>query len=268
MSILEEIVNHKKMEVADSLNHQSAAQLEAQAEGITVQNDFKEALRAPSNSGVRLIAEIKHKSPSRGNLNLDFNPQLLAKIYAENGASAISVLTDKKYFGGSLDILKSVKAMNLGVPLLRKDFIFDRYQILEARAAGASAVLLIVAILDHHQLEDLIFECQQLSLTPLVEVHDESELELALSADAEVIGINNRNLHDFSVNLETSLRLAELCPPETIKVAESGINSVEDLQKLAAAKIDAVLVGEALVTALDIASKVRSLTNMTQEYEN
>jgi indole-3-glycerol phosphate synthase len=264
MSILEEIVKHKKLEVADSLNRQSAAQLKALAEGITVQNNFKEALRAPSNSGIRLIAEIKHKSPSRGILNSDFNPQVLAKIYVENGASAISVLTDKKYFGGSLDILKSVKAMNLGVPLLRKDFIFDRYQLLETRAAGASAVLLIVAILDRQQLQDLIIECQQLSLTPLVEVHDESELELALSADAEVIGINNRNLHDFSVNLETSLRLAELCPPETIKVAESGINTVEDLQKLAAANIDAVLIGEALVTAQDTASKVRSLTEMTR----
>jgi indole-3-glycerol phosphate synthase len=263
MSILGEILNHKKIEVADSLMRQSAAQLEAQAERITVQNDFKEALRGPSNSGLHLIAEIKHKSPSRGILNSDFNPQVLAKIYVENGASAISVLTDKKYFGGSLDILKSIQAMNLGVPLLRKDFIFDRYQLLEARAAGASAVLLIVAILDNQQLQDLIIECQQLSLTPLVEVHDESELELALEANAEVIGINNRNLHDFSVKLETSLRLAEICPPEIIKVAESGIKSIEDLQKLAASKIDAVLVGEALVTAPDIASKVRSLTKMT-----
>jgi indole-3-glycerol phosphate synthase len=207
-----------------------------------------------------LIAEIKHKSPSRGVLKKDFKPLTLAETYAENGAAAISVLTDEIYFGGSLEILKTIHAKALGLPLLRKDFIFERYQLLEARAAGASAVLLIAAMLEDRQLVDLIAESRALSLTPFVEVHNESELERALNADALVIGINNRDLHDFSVNLETSLKLARLCPPEIVIVAESGINSTEDIQRLSEANVDAVLVGEALVTAADIASKVRSLS--------
>jgi indole-3-glycerol phosphate synthase len=158
-----------------------------------------------------------------------------------------------------LEILNTLHAQALGVPLLRKDFIFDQYQLLEARAAGASAVLLIVAMLEGSQLAALISESQKLGLTPLVEVHDETELERALAAGAEVIGINNRNLHDFSISLETSLRLAKLCPPEIVLVAESGIRTIEDVQRLAAAKIDAILVGEALVIAPDIGAKVRSL---------
>ena len=148
------------------------------------------------------------------------------------------------------------------MPLLRKDFIFDRYQLLEARVAGASAVLLIVAMLEDFQLAKLISESESLSLTPLVEVHNETELARALAANAQVIGINNRNLHDFSVNLETSLRLARLCPPEIVLVAESGINTIDDIQRLVEARIDAILVGEALVTAPDVAAKVRSLSGL------
>ena len=262
MSILEEIFTHKQQEVAISRQRLPIEQLTSQASQITGQVEFKAAIQRTGNQTPRLIAEIKFKSPSKGVLNENLDPIGIAKIYAENGAAAISVLTDKKYFGGSLEILKNVHAQGFGLPLLRKDFIFDRYQLLEARVAGASAVLLIAAMLDTRQLADLVSECQNLSLTPLVEVHDEIELANALEANAQVIGINNRNLHDFSVDLETSFRLANLCPPEVVIVAESGINSIDDIQSLEEARIDAVLVGEALVAAPDIASKVRSLAGV------
>jgi len=262
MSILEEIFAHKKLEVATARQQISPAQLEFQAIQMTAQVDFKAALQDTTRPAPRLIAEIKFKSPSKGVLNRAINPQTLAGSYAVNGAAAISVLTDEKYFGGSLEILKTVHAQALGLPLLRKDFIFDQYQLLEARVAGASAVLLIAAMLEDLQLAELISESQTLYLTPLVEVHNETELTRALAAKAQVIGINNRNLHDFSVNLETSLRLAKLCPKEIVIVAESGINTSDDIRRLADARIDAILVGEALVTALDVAAKVRHLAGV------
>ena len=262
MSILEEIFAHKQQVVATARQQLSPERLADQASQMTDPIDFKSALQEPTRPAPRLIAEIKYKSPSKGVLNKELDPQALAASYAENGAAAISVLTDGEYFGGSLEILKTVYTQALGVPLLRKDFIFDRYQLLEARVTGASAALLIVAMLEDLQLAELISESHKLSLTPLVEVHDETELERALAANAEVIGINNRNLHDFSTNLETSLRLAKLCPPEIVLVAESGIHSFEDIQRLAEAKIDAILVGEALMTAPDVAAKVRSLAGV------
>ena len=262
MSILEEIFAHKQQVVATARQQLSPEQLAVQASQMTDPVDFKSALQDTTRPAPRLIAEIKFKSPSKGVLSKDINPRALAATYAENGAAAISVLTDVKYFGGSLEILKTVYTQALGVPLLRKDFIFDLYQLLEARVAGASAVLLIVAMLEDLQLAELISDSQKLSLTALVEVHDEKELERALAASAKVIGINNRNLHDFSTNLETSLRLAKLCPPEIVLVAESGIHTIEEIQRLAEAKIDAILVGEALVTAPDVAAKVRSLAGV------
>lgn len=265
MSILEEIFSHKRKEVADSRRKISITELESQVDSIPLQSDFKKALRNGAKPGVRLIAEIKCKSPSKGVLSEEFDAHELADIYAKNGAAAISVLTDNKYFGGSLEVLRSVHDRSLGLPLLRKDFIFDRYQLLEARAAGASAALLIVAALDNLQLVNLILECQKLALVPLVEVHNKSELDRALEANAEVIGINNRNLHDFSVDITTCLRLAGLCPPEVVVVAESGISSLEDINILKEANIDAVLVGEALVTAKDVASKVRNLAGLGRE---
>jgi indole-3-glycerol phosphate synthase len=265
MSILEEIFSHKRKEVADSRRKISITELESKVDSIPLQSDFKQALRNGAKPGVRLIAEIKCKSPSKGVLSEDFDAHELADIYAENGAAAISVLTDNKYFGGRLEVLRSVHDRSLGLPLLRKDFIFDRYQLLEARAAGASAALLIVAALDNLQLSNLILECQTLALVALVEVHNKSELDRALEANAEVIGINNRNLHDFSVDITTCLRLAGLCPPEVVVVAESGISSIEDINILKEANIDAVLVGEALVTAKDVASKVRNLAGLGRE---
>jgi len=260
MSILDEIFAHKKNEVKAARHHLPFEQLRIQADQTPAPCDFKNALKDANRPAPRLIAEIKYKSPSKGVLNKNFNPKALANTYKQNGAAAISVLTDEQFFGGDLEILKSVHSQGLGLPILRKDFIFDRYQLLEARAAGASAVLLITAMLDNLQLKMLITESKNLLLTPLVEVHDEKEFERALSAHAEVIGVNNRNLHDFGIDLETSLRIAQLCPPEIVLVAESGIHTEEDIKILVEANIDAVLVGEALVTAPDVVAKVRSLS--------
>ena len=260
MSILQSIFDDKQLEVSRSRQRLSFCLLEKQALSTPLPLDFKQALTDPKKPAPRLIAEVKHKSPSKGVLRDPFDPLVLAKTYQQNGASALSVLTDQKYFGGSLQVLKDIHHLNLGLPLLRKDFIFDVYQLLEARVAGASAILLIAAMLGNNELGHLINHCIDLGLSPLVEVHNERELDQALKSGAEVIGINNRNLHDFSVGLNISLQLAQLCPPEITLVSESGIFIQEDIQQLREVNIDAILVGEALVTADDVARQVRSFT--------
>jgi indole-3-glycerol phosphate synthase len=260
MSILQQIFEDKRLEVASAIKQRPYALLEEQVSHTPPPPDFVQALTDSTKTAPRLIAEVKHKSPSKGVLRKTFDPLELANAYQKNGAAAISVLTDAKYFGGSLQILGDIRALNLGLPLLRKDFIFDTYQLLEARLAGASAILLIVAMLDQENLAALVNKCFKLGLTPLVEVHDQSELERALTAEAKVIGINNRNLHDFSVTIETSLHLAQLCPPEITLVSESGIKSQEDMERLRQVDVDAILVGEALVTAQDVAKQVRHFT--------
>lgn len=262
MSILEEIFAHKRIEISEARLKMPGTKLADQIRDMPAPIDFKEALKNDVRPAPRLIAEVKHKSPSKGILSKNFDPTGLAKTYAGNGAAAISILTDNKYFGGSLEIMNKIYELRLGLPLLRKDFIFDPYQLLEARAAGASAVLLIAAMLEQDTLVDLIQESAALEMIALVEAHDEDELERALMAGAQVIGINNRNLHDFSVSLETSFRLAKLCPPEITLVSESGIKDPEDIKRLAQANVDAILVGEALVTANDVGEKVRSLTRV------
>lgn len=260
MSILEQIFKDKRIEVAQALQQRPFDLLEQKAYHTPLPLDFVQALTDSTKASPRLIAEIKHKSPSKGVLHEPFAPLELAKAYQKNGAAAISVLTDEKYFGGSLQILQDIHTLDLGLPLLRKDFIFDAYQLLEARLAGASAVLLIVAMLEQEILAALIKQSKDLGLTPLVEIHDRIELQRALSAEAEVIGINNRNLHDFSVNLETSLKLAQLCPSEITLISESGIKSQKHIQLLKEANVDAILVGESLVTAQDVARQVRYFT--------
>ena len=212
------------------------------------------------NSPPRLIAEVKYRSPSKGILCPDFDHLGLARTYAKNGAAAISILTDEKYFGGSLDYLRKIAALTLGIPLLRKDFIFDHYQLLEARAAGASAVLLIVAMLKPEQLRDLLTAARELGLEALVETHTSDEVEEALEVGARVIGVNNRDLHTFNVSLETSLQLRPQIPSDVVMVAESGIHTTDDIARLAAAGVDAMLIGEGLVTALDVGAKVREFT--------
>ncbi|MCP4140522.1 MAG: indole-3-glycerol phosphate synthase TrpC [Chloroflexi bacterium] len=257
MSILDEIFAHKRIEVAKAKNRISLLDLETAIENLPKPPSFSAALKGESHATPRLIAEVKHRSPSKGILSPNFDPQALAHIYAENGASAISVLTDEKYFDGSLGYLKNISKLNLNIPLLRKDFIFDSYQLFEARNAGASAILLIVAMLSENQLSELLNITNELGMDALVETHTREEVEKALSIGAKVIGVNNRDLHTFNVSLETSLALRSLIPDDVIMVAESGIHTRDDVIRLSEANIDAMLIGEALVTAPNIAEKVR-----------
>jgi indole-3-glycerol phosphate synthase len=205
-----------------------------------------------------LIAECKKASPSKGLLRPEYDPAQLARTYAENGATALSVLTDEKFFQGSLNDLSAARAA-AGLPALRKDFIVDSYQVYEARAAGADAVLLIVAALNPEQLQELHQLINEVSMTALVEVHDEAEVETALKIEPKLMGVNNRNLHDFSVDLRTTARLRKCIPANIALVAESGIHTAEDVARVRDMGVDAILVGEALVTASDVGAKVREL---------
>ncbi|MBS1252066.1 MAG: Indole-3-glycerol phosphate synthase [Anaerolineales bacterium] len=253
--ILDKIVAHKREELETRKAQRPLAEAQAAAADAPAPRNFATALAAP---GVRLIAEVKRASPSKGVFVDDLNPTTLARTYLEHGASAISVLTDERFFQGSLDDLRQVREV-ADIPVLRKDFIIDPYQILEARAAGADAVLLIVAILDDETLAKLQALAQILDMHALVEVHNEGELDRALEVGAPVIGINNRNLRDFTVDLGTTERLCRRLSSGTIVVAESGISTADDVRRLGDAGANAILVGEALVTAEDTAEKAREL---------
>ena len=220
--------------------------------------DFASALRG---DGIQLIAEVKKASPSRGVIRPDFNPVEIAQTYAGNGASAISVLTETRYFQGSLNYLRDIRNAlgNKRLPLLRKDFIHDPYQVYESRAYGADSLLLIVAILRPEKLEELLRLSQQLGMSCLVEVHNEAELEIALNSGAQVIGINNRDLTTFTVDLTTTERLRPLIPQGRIVVSESGIKNRGDMEKLRQWGVDAVLIGESLLSAPDIMAKMKEL---------
>ena len=210
---------------------------------------------------VRVIAEVKRASPAKGLLRADIDPAALASSYADNGAAAVSVLTNKDHFQGSIEDLEAVHgAVNpRGIPVLRKEFVFDPYQVYEARAHGADAVLLIVAMLDPGLLGELRSLTQELWMQSLIEVHDEAQLEQALAVDAEIIGINNRDLRTFKTDLEVTERLAPAVPAGKIVVSESGVSSRENIDRVRAAGAHAVLVGEALVTAADPGARLRGL---------
>ena len=257
-SILDEIVAAKRIELAESKAQVSLADLESVAGGQPRPLNLSGALLG---GGVRLIAEVKKASPSRGLLMPDFDHLKLAETYATNGAAAISCLTDLR-FRGELGHLREIKetGASLRVPVLRKDFMFDAYQIIETRAAGADALLLIVAILEPTQLKELLDAAQTYWMQCLVEVHDEGELETAVDAGAEIIGINNRDLHSFTTDLAVTERLAPLIPKGKQIVSESGIFTRGHLQQLNRFRENAALVGEALVTAPDVGEKVRELT--------
>ncbi|MFQ5592558.1 MAG: indole-3-glycerol phosphate synthase TrpC [Anaerolineae bacterium] len=254
--ILDTIVAHKREELEALKSQQPPAEVRAAAGNAPPAGDFAAALAAP---GVQLIAEIKRASPSKGVFRATLDPVALAETYVENGAGAISVLTDKRFFQGHLDDLRRVKRAYPDVPVLRKDFVIDPYQVYQARAAGADAVLLIVAVLADDLLADLLILAHELGMDALVEVHNEDELNRALKTGPRVIGINNRDLRDFTVDLRTTERLRQLIPDGTIVVAESGIHTAADVQRLARAGVDAILVGEALVTAEDAAAKAQEL---------
>ncbi len=264
--ILSEIFIHKRSEVATSKTITPLAELARLAGAQPLARDFAAALRAAPTRPA-LIAEIKRASPSRGALSPGLDPLALAQTYMTGGAMAISVLTDERYFGGSLDDLRAVAALHLGAPLLRKDFICDPYQVYEARAAGADAVLLIAAHLEPDLLCELQGVVRELGMTALVEVHDEGGLERALACKPTLIGINNRDLRTFEVSLQTTYRLASTIPAEIAVVAESGIFTPQHVRDLAALTradgapaVDAILVGEALVTAPDTGVLVNALT--------
>ena len=286
-SFLDRILDHKRAEVARQQAKIPLPQLEARAAVAPPSRDFAAALRQPGRTA--LIAEVKKASPSKGLLIERFDPLELARSYAENGASAISVLTDARFFQGSLKHLEGIRSQQfavssrqpadsasttgdwrlatVAVPLLRKDFILDPYQVYEARAYGADALLLIVAALDDRALAALLVLTYALGMQALVEVHDEAELDRALAAGARIIGVNNRDLRTFVTTLETTERVAARLPATNrpLLVSESGIATAADVARVCALGADAVLVGEALVTAPDIAAKVRELAGTTTE---
>ena len=257
-NILDEIVAAKLEELAAV---KATAPLETVQAQIPQRDTPLSLAGALRDGAVRLIAEVKKASPSRGLLCPDFDPVQLAATYAGNGASAISVLTDPR-FQGEPEHLSAIKesGVSAAAPVLRKDFIFDPYQVYEARAMGADAYLLIVAILSTAQLADLLALGGELGMDALVEIHDEDELQVALDAGAEIVGINNRDLRTFQTDLATTEGLAPLIPGDRVIVSESGIFTQEHLQRLGRLGVNAVLVGEALVTAPNTAAKVRELT--------
>ncbi|MCX7682384.1 MAG: indole-3-glycerol phosphate synthase TrpC [Anaerolineae bacterium] len=253
--ILERIVSWKREEIADRKRRCPPEVVQAGAAAASPPRDFAAALRAP---GLSLIAEIKRASPSKGMLAPHLDAPALARRYETSGAAALSVLTDEHFFCGSLEDLRIVR-QSVTIPVLRKDFILDPYQVYEARAAGADAVLLIVAALDDVALRELHELACALGMAALVEVHNTSELERALRCGPRIVGINNRDLDTFEVHLDTTERLRPLIPPDILVVAESGIHSRADVARLRAIGVDGILVGEALVRAADVRAKVEEL---------
>ncbi|MBN1190632.1 MAG: indole-3-glycerol phosphate synthase TrpC [Dehalococcoidales bacterium] len=256
--ILDEIVANSRQELEERKKAVPLEKMLQLSSSMAPPLDLAEAL---SGDRVRLIAEVKKASPSKGLICRDFDPLEIARQYAANGAAAISVLTDNKFFQGSTGYLSRIHAAlgNERPPLLRKDFIFDPYQVYESRACGADALLLITAILPAAELSSLLKISRRLKMRCLVEVHDENEVERALESGAEIIGINNRDLRTFSVNIDTTRRLRPLISADRIVVSESGIKDRGDIQKLQEWKVNAALVGESLVASGDIAAKMREL---------
>ena len=249
--ILNKIVAVKREELGRALERRSLAAVRADAESRILTRDFEGALRASIAGGrSAVIAEIKKASPSKGVLRADFVPADIAQTYAEHGASCLSVLTDQQFFQGSVDYLKQARA-SCQLPVLRKDFLIDPYQVYESRAMGADAILLIAACLDDAQMRDMEAIARALFMSVLVEVHDAAELDRALLLKTPLVGINNRNLRTFEVSLDTTLSLMGRLPPEKLLVTESGILGREDVQRMTAAGVNAFLVGEAFMRAPD-----------------
>ncbi len=258
MNILEQIAAETRENLARTIQEMPIVELERKIAARPAPLDFAAALRGKT---VRIIAEIKRASPSRGPIRPDCDAAATALIYARNGAAAISVLTEPRHFKGCLDDLVKAKEAIEGytIPLLRKDFILEPYQIYQARACGADCVLLIVALLSPTRLKELIEVSSKLGMSCLIEVHNEPELSTALEADAGIVGINNRDLRTFRVDPAVSERLAPLIPDSTIKVSESGITTIADIERMQTLGIDAVLIGEALISSPDIASRLKEM---------
>ena len=248
--MLDEIVEHKKLELVQAKSYKSEKEL---LDLINEKNSPLNFSGSLMGDRTRIIAEIKKKSPSKGHFNSAYGHKDLALKYADNGAAAISVLTNKKYFDGSIDDMADVIDLvsGYGIPVLRKEFIVDSYQIYESRAYGADALLLIVSILGLDKLVGMLKLAGLLWMQCLVEIHTEEELNIALDAGAEIIGINNRDLKTMTTNISTTEKLAPLIPTDKIIVSESGINSYADIERAKNAGANAVLVGESLVTSTD-----------------
>ncbi len=254
-TILDKIVADKKREVTlqkRAVPFSALKEILAQHKPL----DFKSVI---SGNGIKLIAEIKKASPSKGLLCPDFKPAEMAQVYEKSGAAAISVLTEINHFQGSLEHLKDIRE-KVNLPLLRKDFIFDEYQVYETAISGADALLLIAAILNQKQLANLLNLSHNLGMACLVEIHDKSELEKALQSGAEIIGINNRDLKTFETDIETTRNLRYFIPRGKIVVSESGIKNHDDIKRLESWGVNAALVGETLVTAQDIRGRIKELT--------
>jgi indole-3-glycerol phosphate synthase len=255
-TILDKIVASKQREIAAAraaVPEDDVRQAAAEAPPV---RDFFTALSGPGP--IRLIAEIKKASPTAGVIRADFNPVDIARTYAQHGAACISVLTDEAFFQGSLDDLRAVRGA-VDCPVLRKDFILDRYQLYQARAAGADAVLLIAECLDDNALPALLGEAVKLGMTPLVELYEPDNLPRVLDAGATLIGVNNRNLRTFKVDLDHTIRMRQHVPNNCLLVSESGIRTRQDVARLSAAGVDAMLVGESLMRAADVGTAVDEL---------
>lgn len=252
-SLLAKIVERKKLEIAAAKASHSIADLIRIAENQTPPLDFVSKLCRPQKIG--LIAEVKKASPSKGVIRADFNPVEIAKIYQRHGADCISVLTDEPFFQGHLDYLKAIR-QEVEIPLLRKDFILDEYQVVEARAAGADAVLLIAECLTPEQLIQLHQKIIDWGMTPLVELYDPANIGAVLQCQPKLVGVNNRDLNTFEVDLEHSIRIRRQLPDDTPVVSESGIETAVDVQRLLKSGIAAILVGESLMKVPDIGAAV------------
>lgn len=255
-TILDDIVASKRRELDQARTVRSEQELENQLGQAPPLRDFQAALRAPG--AIRLITEVKKASPSAGIIRADFDPVAIALRYAAHQAAAISVLTDRPYFQGSLSYLTAIRAQ-VDRPLLRKDFILDRYQILEARIAGADAVLLIAEILDDASLARLLRDTRALGMEALVELHDAENLNRVLDSGASIVGINNRDLRSFTTRLEHTLELVTRVPKECCVVSESGIHTRQDVLRLQAAGVKAILVGESIMKSKDMGAKIDEL---------
>ncbi len=258
MSILHDILKYKKEELAAAKSNTPLSDLKARVKDADAVRNFKAAIKRELKDPLKLIAELKKSSPSKGLIRKDFNLSKIVSIYEKKDVSAISVLTEERFFAGKLNYLREARKRTTR-PLLRKDFIFEEYQIYESRANNADAVLLIAAALERYQLSDLYELAKELCLDCLVEVHNWKELDSALYMGAEIIGINNRDLNTLNINLDISLNLLKDIPDDRVTVSESGINTRADVELIEATKTDAILVGTALMKAEDIGAKIDEL---------
>ncbi|MCX8069166.1 MAG: indole-3-glycerol phosphate synthase TrpC [Thermodesulfovibrionales bacterium] len=257
-TVLDQIKDKKNQRLIEAKRRIPFKEIKARALDTIKPNDFKSAITSNTNEQIRLIAEIKKASPSKGLLSESFNHIEIAKLYQETPVSAVSVLTEEDFFMGSIAIFEEVRKI-VKKPILRKDFIFEEYQIYESRAIGADAILLISAMLDKSQSKEYLQLAEELDLSVLYEVHDEYELDNAIEIDASIIGVNNRNLKTLKIDLSTSERLSYMIPKDVIKVSESGIESFSDVLKVKSWGYDAILVGSAITKADNKVAKINEL---------